>query len=73
MASKAFPALLVALALPVAAQTAPPRPEAPKARIQPAAGAATPHERARIAKAQNKDTRCGAKQKEGKAKKAAAT
>lgn len=71
-------ALAAAFLLPAAAQTSAPRGEtrpATKAAQAPAeaqATATTPRERARLAKAQNRDSRCLTKQKD-RQKKATAT
>ena len=59
MSPKIVAALFAAVALPVAAQTATPRvdaPAAPTARVEKAkaTGPATPKERAKVAKAQEK-------------------
>ena len=76
-------AALAALAFPVAAQqdTKPPEAKFTAPRTQTVAtptGAktadkATPRETARIAKAQNKETKCAARQKQPRQKKASAT
>jgi len=72
MKTIAVAALVAALALPAAAQTATPRSGVSTghgAAQAPAAEGKTPRERARLAKAQNKDARCAT----GKQKKATAT
>jgi len=72
MKTTAVAALVAALALPAAAQTATPRSSVAtghRAAQAPAAEGKTPRERARLAKAQNKDARCAT----GKQKKATAT
>jgi hypothetical protein len=68
------------MALPVFAQDAAQRVEPPTAAVSPAASAqpaqksaTTPRENARAAKAQNKDVKCAAKQKQPRQKKATAT
>ena len=71
-------ALAAAFLLPAAAQTSAPRGDprpATKAAQAPAQAqaTATPRERARLAKAQNRDSRCLAKQKDRQQKKATAT
>ena len=77
-------AALAALALPVVAQqdTKPPEGKLTEPRTQPVAApasaktadkAVTPRENARIAKAQNKDVKCAAKEKQPRQKKATAT
>jgi hypothetical protein len=72
-------AIVAALALPVVAQqdtnTVEPRtqPVSAPASARPADKATTPRENARIAKAQNKETKCAAKEKQPRQKKATAT
>ena len=78
-------AALAALAFPVVAQQGTQAPEAKltEPRTQPVAAPApaktsdkastTPRENARIAKAQNKETKCAAKEKQPRQKKATAT
>ena len=72
MKTIAVAALMAAFALPAAAQTATPRSSMPPAQggaQAPAAEGKTPRERARLARAQNKDAKCA----RGKQKKATAT
>ena len=79
MKTAVLAALAAALALPVFAQNDTPRvePRTPvvgtPASTKPSEKAATPRESARVAKAQNKDQRCAAKEKPSRQKKATAT
>lgn len=79
MIAKTIAALLAAVALPAAAQTATPRtdPSPGKARATESAprtdGKVTARERARVAKAQNMESKCSTKQRHDRQKKATAT
>ena len=76
MSRKTLAALLAAVVLPVAAQTSTPRvdtPAAPNAKLEIAqqskpASTATPKERAKVAKAQDKQGKKARKQKKDKQK-----
>jgi hypothetical protein len=79
MKTAVLAAIAAALSFPVLAQNPTPRVEprtsavATPATTKPSDKATTPRENARIAKAQNKDLRCGTKEKQSRQKKATAT
>ena len=79
MIARTIAALVAAVALPAAAQTAAPRPEAGQGKAPAVAGATktdgkvTARERVRVAKAQNKDSKCIGMRKKDLQKKATAT
>lgn len=79
MIARTIAALVAAVALPAAAQTAPARTEAAQGKPPAMAGAAktdgkvTARERVRVAKAQNKDSKCIGMRKKDLQKKATAT
>ena len=79
MIARTIAALVAAVALPAAAQAATARPEAGQGKAPAVAGATktdgkvTARERVRVAKAQNKDTKCIGMRKKEVQKKATAT
>jgi hypothetical protein len=79
MIARTIAALVAAVALPAAAQTAAARPDTGQGKAAAVAGATkndgkvTARERVRVAKAQNRDSKCSGMRKKDPQKKATAT